>query len=64
MYKLNFKKRNWIIKQKLRGISTSKIALAQKVSNSTVRKLVRIYKEQGWDGLKDHKTGRPEPLSG
>jgi putative transposase len=26
----------------------------------TVSKLVRSCKEYGWDGLKDHKTGRPE----
>ena len=60
MYKLNFKKRVWIVKQRLKGASPSKLALAQKVSDSTVRTLVRIYKEQGWDGLKDHKTGRSE----
>ena len=60
MYKLNFKKRVWIVKQYLRGIPTSKIALSQKITPRTVQILVKIYKEQGWDGLKDHKTGRPE----
>lgn len=60
MYELNFKKRVWIVRQRLKGISPSKLALAQNVSNRTVRKLIRIYKEQGWEGLKDHKTGRPE----
>ncbi len=60
MYKLNFKKRVWIVKQRIKGISPSKIALSQGISNSTVRKLVRLYKQDGWDGLKDHKTGRPE----
>ena len=34
--------------------------MSQGVSNSTIRKIVRIYKQYGWDGLKDHKTGRPE----
>lgn len=62
MYKLNFKKRVWIVKQRLKGVSPSKLALAQRVSDSTIRKIVRIYKEQGWDSLKDHKTGRPETV--
>lgn len=60
MYKLNFNKRVWIVKQKLKGVSPSKLALAQGVTNSMIRRLVRIYKESGWDGLKDHKSGRPE----
>jgi len=62
MYKLNFKKRVWIVKQKLKGISTSKIALSQSVSTRTVQKLVKAYEQFGWDGLKDHKTGRPETV--
>jgi len=60
MYKLNFKKRVWIVKQYLKGTSTSKIALSQTVTPRSVQKLVKIYKQDGWDGLKDHKTGRPE----
>ena len=60
MYKLNFAKRAWIIKQRLKGFSPSKLALAQGVSESIVRRLFRTYKEEGWEGLKDHKTGRPE----
>lgn len=62
MYKLNYKKRVWIIKQKLSGISTSKICLAQKISRMTISNLMEVYKEYGWDGLKDHKTGRPETI--
>ena len=62
MYKLNYKKRIWIVKQKLRGISTSKIALSQNVSQRTVQILVKTYNQFGWDGLKDHKTGRPETI--
>ena len=62
MYKLNFKKRIWIVKQKLNGISTSKLALSQSVSARTVQKLVDAYYESGWDGLKDHKTGRSETV--
>lgn len=62
MYKLNFKKRVWIIKQRLKGVSPSKLALAQSVTGSMVRRLIRIYKSESWDGLKDHKTGRPETI--
>jgi putative transposase len=62
MYKLNFKKRVWIIKQKLSGISTTKICLSQDISRMTVSKLMKIHAEFGWDGLKDHKTGRPETV--
>jgi len=62
MYKLNFKKRVWIVKQKLKGNSTSEIALAQKVTRMTISKIMRIFKEEGWDGLKDHKTGRLETV--
>ena len=60
MYKLNLKKRIWIVKQHKNGLSTSNIAFAQKVSRMTVSNLVRNYNEFGWDGLKDHKTGRHE----
>ena len=60
MYRLTFEKRVWIVKQFLKGISSGKIALAQKTSRMTVSNLVRAYRQYGWDGLKDHKTGRPE----
>jgi putative transposase len=60
MYKLNFKKRVWIIKQILKGIPQTEVALAQKVSDRAVRNILQNYNEYGWDGLKDHKTGRPE----
>jgi putative transposase len=62
MYKLTYEKRVWIVKQHLKGVSTSKIALSQSVTRATVAYLVRVFKEDGWDGLKDHKTGRPETL--
>jgi putative transposase len=62
MYKLNFEKRVWIVKQVLKGIPVNKVALAQTVSRISVFKLVQSYNEFGWDGLKDHKTGRPETL--
>lgn len=62
MYKLNFKKRVWIVKQYLKGIPSSKLALSQEVTSRTVQILVKTYKEQGWDGLKDHKTGRCETV--
>ena len=60
MYMLSFKKRVWIIKQYLKGISPSKLALAQKINRRTVYKIIKKFNEFGWDGLKDHKTGRPE----
>ena len=60
MYKLTFEKRVWIIKQYLRGASPSKLALAQKIHRSALYKIISAYKEYGFDGLKDHKTGRPE----
>lgn len=60
MYKLNLKKRIWIVKQHLSGTPTTKISLAQKISRMTISNLVKSYKEYGWDSLKDHKTGRPE----
>lgn len=60
MYTLNFKKRVWIVKQKIQGIPTSKICFSQRISRMTVSKIVDTYREYGWDGLKDHKTGRLE----
>jgi putative transposase len=52
--------RVWIVKQHIKGVSTSKIALSQNVSRMTISKLFRTYNNFGWEGLKDHKTGRPE----
>lgn len=60
MYKLDFKKRVWIVKQYLRKVPTSKIVLSQNISRMSVSNLVREYNQFGWDGLKDHKTGRPQ----
>jgi putative transposase len=60
MYKLSFKKRVWIVKQYLKGVSPSKLALAQHIHRSAIYQILEKYKEFGWDGLKDHKTGRPE----
>jgi len=60
MYKLSFEKRVWIVKQLLRGKSPLRVALAQKVHRSLVYQLKEKYEVYGWDGLKDHKTGRPE----
>jgi len=62
MYKLTFDKRVWIIKQYLKGVPTSKIALSQLVTPRTVQSLVSIHNRFGWDGLKDHKTGRSETV--
>ena len=60
MYKLTYEKRVWIVKQYLKGISTSKIALSQRISRMTISKIMKEYNKFGFDGLKDHKTGRPE----
>ncbi len=60
MYELNFSKRVWIVKQILKGVSVNKVALSQKVSRISVFKIMQKYKTDGWDALKDHKTGRPE----
>jgi putative transposase len=60
MNKLSFKKRVWIVKQYLKGVSASNLALAQKIHRSAVYQLVDSYKQFDFDGLKDHKTGRPE----
>ena len=60
MYKLNFKKRVWILKQYQKGISATKLAMMQGIHRSAVYQLIDKYKQLGWDGLKDHKTGRLE----
>ena len=60
MYKLTFKKRIWIVKQYNKGIPVSKIALSQQINRRTVYKIISKIKQYGWDGLKDHKTGRHE----
>jgi putative transposase len=60
MYKLTFEKRAWIVKQVLKGMSRIQIGMAQKVSDRTVRQIMETYNQFGWDGLKDHRTGRSE----
>jgi len=60
MYKLNFRKRVWIVREHKKGIPISKLALSQKINRRTIYKILDKYKEQGFEGLKDHKTGRPE----
>ena len=60
MSKLNFKKRVWIVKQYEKGVPASKLALAQQIHRRCIYQILEKYKQYGWDGLKDHKTGRPE----
>lgn len=60
MYKLTYEKRIWIVKQRLKGVNAERVALSQGVTDRAVRDIMRAYNENGWDGLKDHKTGRPE----
>lgn len=62
MYKLTFKKRAWIVKQYQQGISASKLALAQNIHRSAVYQIIKNHEECGWDGLKDHITGRSETI--
>ena len=62
MYKLNFKKRVWVVKQYQHGISATKIAVSQKINRRAVYQILETHKEYGWDGLKDHKTGRSETI--
>jgi len=64
MYKLNFKKRVWVVKQILNGMPINEVARIQKVSRISVFKIMQKYKEFSWDGLKDYKTGRPETVLG
>jgi putative transposase len=62
MYKLTYEKRVWVVKQFLKGVSVSRVVLAQKINRSAVYQIVAKYKQFGWDGLRDHKTGRPETV--
>ena len=60
MYKLTFEKRTWIVKQYQKGVKVEKIALSQRVNRRCVYQILEKFKQFGWDGLKDHKTGRLE----
>jgi len=62
MCKLTFKKRVWIVKQYNTGVSASKLALAQRINRRAIYQILEKYKEFGWEGLKDYKTGRPETI--
>jgi len=62
MYKLNYKKRVWIVKRYLKGDSAKSLALAQKIHRRCVYQIIEKHKEFGWAGLKDCKTGRPETV--
>lgn len=62
MAKLTYKKRVWIVKKYLNGMSVSDIVLAQNVHRSAVYQTIERYEVDGWEGLKDHKTGRPETV--
>jgi putative transposase len=62
MYKLTFEKRVWVVKQHGKGVSVEKIALAQGVHRRCVYQILDKFKEFGWDGLRDHKTGRFETV--
>ncbi|HIH39019.1 TPA: helix-turn-helix domain-containing protein, partial [Candidatus Woesearchaeota archaeon] len=53
MYKLTFQKRVWVVKQFLKRVGVSKLALAQGVHRSAIYQIIDRYKQYGWDGLKD-----------
>ena len=50
------------MKQYKKGISSPKLALIQRINRRAVYQIVDKYKQFGWDGLKDHKTGRRETI--
>jgi putative transposase len=63
MGKLTYVKRVWIVKRiRDKGESPSKIALAQKINRRAVYQILEKFDNFGWEGLKDHKTGRPETV--
>jgi putative transposase len=60
MPKLTFEKRAWIVKQYQKGVSPATLASVQKIHRSAIYQIIEKFKEDGWEGLKDHKTGRSE----
>lgn len=62
---LTQKKKIWIIKQKEKGILTTKdISSSQNISRRTVERLYNKYKTEGIDSLQDKQLGRPrQPIS-
>lgn len=60
MTKLTFVKRVWIAKQYEKGVPASQLAMAQKINRRCVYQILEKYREFDFEGLKDHKTGRPE----
>lgn len=59
---MTYEKRVWIVKKYEAGVPASQLALAQRVNRRCIYQIVEKYKLDGWDGLKDHKTGRPETV--
>lgn len=62
MAKLTYVKRVWLVKKYEAGVPASELAMAQKIHRRCVYQLIEKYELYGWDGLKDHKTGRPETV--
>ena len=59
--RLTYEKRVWIVKQiREKRVSPFKVALAQHIHRSAVYQILEKFDAWGWDGLKDHKTGRSE----
>jgi len=56
---LNFKKKQWIIKQKEKGeLTNQEIADSQQVTKRTIQQLWANYKQQGIEALKNKPKGR------
>lgn len=55
---LNYKKREWMIKQHEKGMSVSDICRSQQVSRQAFYDIKKCYEKQGLDALKDKLVGR------
>lgn len=56
---LNFKKKEWIIKQKEKGhLTDQEIADSQNVTRMTVNRIWRTYKQRGLEALEEKPKGR------
>jgi transposase InsO family protein len=59
MARLTYKKRVIVVREFLKWRDYKKIALIQNIHWRTVFKLVKKYNDFGWEGLRDHRPGRP-----
>jgi len=60
---LNFEKRVWMVKQRLKGVAVTKICRSQQVSRQAFYDVWKRYQTFGLDGLRDQTVGRkPEEV--